>query len=237
MNSRLRQLSKLLTYVLGRKPDEFGLVLDDEGFISIRNLIKAVSEEKDWAFVRMSHIQEILLQEPDPGFEISGNRIRSVDRKHVPELSPLSSPPKLLYVCVRQNSHAHVLDKGILPSVHPRVILSSDKDMAIRMGRRRDAKPVLLTVLTKKCIEEGVLFYQAGETLFTADCIPLQCFTGPALSLEKEESKHQKNEPSLEKPKTPGSYFPEIKNEKPEYKKRGRKKELPWKKDRKRFSQ
>lgn len=235
MNNRLRQLSKFLSYALGRKPDEFGLVLDTEGFIPVRNLIKAISEEKDWAFVRMSHIQEILLQESHPSFEIAGKRIRSVDRKHVPQFSLLSNPPKLLYVCVRQKSYLHVLEKGILPSVHPQVILSSDKDMAIRIGRRRDAKPVLLTVLTRKCIEQGVNFFQAGETLFTAGGIPFQCFTGPAPSLEKEAAKYQTDEASTQKPRTSGSFFLEIKDEKPSYQKnRGRKKEIPWKKGRKR---
>ena len=42
-----KQLAKFLNYVLGRRPDEFGLVTDKEGFVKIKDLIKATSEEEE----------------------------------------------------------------------------------------------------------------------------------------------------------------------------------------------
>ena len=173
----LRQLSKLLSYILGRRPYEFGLVLDENGFVSIQMLLKAIGEEKDWKFIRETHFHELLLQEPNPPIELAGSRIRAVDRSRLPMHTISPDPPKLLYVCVRQKAHAHVLEKGISPSAYPRVVLSSDRDMALRMGRRMDPKPILLSIICNKCREQGVLFYQAGGSLVTAGHIPPKCFT------------------------------------------------------------
>jgi putative RNA 2'-phosphotransferase len=231
----LRQLSKLLSYILGRRPYEFGLVLDENGFVSIPMLLKAICEEKDWKFIREAHFHELLLREPEPPIEIAGSRIRAVDRSQLPLHTTSLDPPKLLYVCVRKKAHAHVLDKGISASAYPRVVLSSDRDMALRMGRRIDSKPVLLSVFCNQCREQGVLFYQAGGTLLTAKHIPPKCFIGPALVLEREP-KEQAPDPCPQHPKTPGSFTLELQNEKPVSQKvKGRKKEIVWKKNRKRL--
>jgi putative RNA 2'-phosphotransferase len=135
-HNTIRQFSKYLSYVLGRRPYEFGLVPDENGFVSIQMLMKAIGEEKDWKFIREAHFHELLLREPEPPIELEGRRIRSVDRSHLPIPEISRDPPKLLYVCIRQKAHAHVLEKGISPTAYPRVVLSSDRDMALRMGKR-----------------------------------------------------------------------------------------------------
>jgi putative RNA 2'-phosphotransferase len=234
-HNTLRQFSKYLSYVLGRRPYEFGLVLDENGFVSMQMLMKAIGEEKDWKFIREAHFHELLLLEPDPAIEIAGNRIRSVDRSHllIPSISP--DLPKLLYVCVRQKAHAHILEKGILPSAYSQVVLSSDRDMALRMGMRNDAKAVLLSVYCSKCREQCVVFHQAGGSLFTAGHIPPGCFTGPALVLEREPGDRM-TDPFPQHPKSPGTFILELQKENPTASKvKGRKKEIPWKKDRKRL--
>ena len=62
------QLLKLMTYVLERHPDEFGLVPDDDGFVRMKDLIKAITEEVGWGFVRQSHINEVLITFRDHPF-------------------------------------------------------------------------------------------------------------------------------------------------------------------------
>ena len=151
-----RQLSKFLSYVLGRKPDEFGLVLDPDGFVPVRTLLKAITEEKEWGFVREYHLHEILQEEKSPSIEIAANRIRATDRSLIPIHAESSRPPKLLYVCIRKKAYSPVLEKGIFPSVHSQVVLAADKNLALRLGKRRDPDPVLLTVLSYRCMEQGV---------------------------------------------------------------------------------
>ena len=55
------KLAKFLHYVLGRHPDEFGLVPDADGWVKIKELLNALSEESGWGYVRTSHLNEIML--------------------------------------------------------------------------------------------------------------------------------------------------------------------------------
>jgi putative RNA 2'-phosphotransferase len=234
-HNTLRQFSKLLSYILGRRPFEFGLVLDENGFVPIQILLKAINEEKEWKHIRAAHFHELLLREPEPLVELSGNRIRSADRNHLPKHTVSTDLPKMLYVCVRQKAHAHVLEKGISPSAYSRVVLSSDREMALRIGRRNDVKAVLLSVYCDKCKEQGILFYHVGGALFTAEHIPPRSFTGPALTLGCEP-KVQGPDPVAQQPKKPGTFILELQKEKPLFSKvKGRKKEILWKKNRKRL--
>ena len=72
-----RRLEKFIVYVLGRRPDEFGLVPEAEGWVKLKDLLKAINEENGWRHVRRSHIDEIVLTQPAPEIEINDNRVRA----------------------------------------------------------------------------------------------------------------------------------------------------------------
>jgi len=233
-----KQLAKLISYMLGRRPDEFGLVPDANGFVKIKELLKAIGEEEGLRYVRRFHINEILVTLPDPPIEISANLVRAKSREHLPERIPVTAPPKLLYTCVRQKAYPFVLNKGIFPLGRGHVIFSSEKKMAEKIGKRIDHTPVLLIVQTQKAGNNGVVFFQAGDLLFLAETIPFGCFTGPPLPKEKPELK-KAEAPKKEKPKSlPGTFLMDLTEEKDRKKrsKRERKrKEIGWKKERKKM--
>ena len=201
-----QSLAKLITYILGRRPDEFGLVTDTEGFVKIKELLKAVTEEEGWKYVRRSHLDEIQYSLSEPPFEISGKQIRARHRDQLARPHQFSKLPKLLFTSVRKRAYRSVLDKGIFPTGYYRVVLSSSRDLAERIGRRSDRDPVLLSVHVQKSIENGVRFYQSGESLFIAESIPAGCFTGPPLPKEKIETKKPDIAPEISQPKMAGSY-------------------------------
>ena len=205
-----KRLAKLLDYILGRRPDEFGLVTDSDGYIKIKELLKALSEEEGLSYVRRAHLNEILLTMPDPSFEISDNSIRAKHRGHLPAHAYAPNPPKLLYHCVRQKAYPHVTTKGLHPTGYSRVILSSNLDLAQRMGRRIDRSAILLTVQVQSCLDKGVVFFKAGEALFLADFIPPNCFSGPPLPKEKPVAA-KADVPQKPEPRKPaGSFFIDL---------------------------
>ena len=233
-----KQLAKFIFYMLGRRPDEFGLVPDIDGFVKIKELLKAICEEKGLRYVRRFHIDEILITLPDPPIEISDNLVRAKSREHLQERIPASNPPKLLYTCIRRKAHPFVMDKGIFSLGRGHVILSSEKELAEKMGRRIDQTPVLLTVQTQKSGNNGVVFFQAGDLLFIANTIPVGCFTGPPLPKEKPEPKKEDTS-KKEKPKSlPGTFLMDLTDEKDRNKRskhERRRKEIAWKKHRKKM--
>ena len=207
----LEQLAKIISYILGRNPAEFGLVPDSDGFVKIKEFLKALSEEEGLKYVRASNINEILITLPNPPVEIMGNHIRAKHRNETPGYIPAQNLPKLLYTCVRRKAYPSVLENGIRPMGFSHVILSSEPDMAERMGKRRDPMPVQLVVQTEISLDKGITFYEAGETLYLAESILPECFTGPPLPKQKEPAAKSDvfDEPALDR--MPGSFMLKLK--------------------------
>jgi putative RNA 2'-phosphotransferase len=205
-----KKLAKFMEYVLCRRPDEFGLVLDADGFVKIKEFLKAVAEEEGFRYVRRAHLDEILLTVPDHAFEISDNLIRSKFRDRLPQRGYATNPPKLLYTCVRRKAYPHVHEKGIRPTGYSQVILSASRGMAERIGRRVDHSAVLLTIQVQNSADQGVVFFQAGGNIFLADFIPAQCFTGPPLPKDKPVIKQPEAPEARQEQRPAGGYFIDL---------------------------
>ena len=234
----LKKLANLILYILEREPDEFGLVPDNEGYVKIKSLLRAVNEEEGFKYVRHFHIDDILTSLPDFQIEIKDSLIRAKNINNLPERLMAVNPPKLLYTCVRKKAYAFVLENGINPVEGEKVVLSSTGEMAERIGKRFDQSPVLLTVHVRKAIDGGVAIYTSGELFFSGH-LPPSCFTGPPLPKQKEEPKPADKQMKFAPKTMPGSYILNI--EPDEEKKRRtqlqrKKKEVNWKKERKRSS-
>ncbi len=234
----LKQISKFISYILERHPEEFGLVPDENGYIKIKTLLLALNEEEGFKFVRRRHIDNILSLIPDSQLEIKNDLIRSKYRDNLPKQTVSAKPPKLLYVCVRKKAYSYVLEKGISPVGNNMVVLSPLKEMAERIGKRFDQSPVLLTVNVQKALETEVIFYDYGE-LYISGIIPAGCFTGPPLPKQKEEPEHAEKQIEYFQQPIAGSYFLNLEIEEDKQKRmklKRKKKEIDWKKERKRMS-
>jgi putative RNA 2'-phosphotransferase len=234
-----KQLEKLMSYILGRRPDEFGLVLNDQGFVRMKDLLKAISEEPGWGYVRKSHIDEVLMTSSEKSFVLENDNIKAVCRDD--SLAPGTEvvPPKLLYHCVRRRAYPVVCQQGIIPLGPPRVYLATTKELALRMGKRRDPAPVLLTVQAQRAFEAGVRFLKQGRLIYITDNVPVGYVTGPPLPKEKKEeaSKLVKTLPMPEG--LPGSFTFEVERsrvlQQQQLRRKGLKKEIVWKKDARRL--
>jgi len=231
-----RQLEKLVSYILGRRPDEFGLVLDEEGYIFLRDLVRAISEEPGWGYVRKSHINEILMTSREPPFVIENEKIRAVNRDDALRFREDILVPGLLYHCVRRKAYPVVCRQGILPLGQSRVFLATTQDLACRMGKRREPAPILLNVQARKASEAGVRFLRHGEFIYVTDHIPVGYFTGPPLPEErKKEASVSKREPVAVPKGLPGSFTLDVKRsqslQRQALKRKGLKKEVAWKRD------
>jgi len=230
-----KELAKILAYVLGRRPDEFGLVPDRSGYVKVKELLKALGEEGEFRFVRRSHLEEVCLTLTKPPIEIEDNLIRARDRSELTVPLVADNLPKLLYTCIRRKAYPYVSEKGVMKSEGD-VVLSADRAMAMRIGKRIDQSPVILTVQVQKSLQKRVRYFSGGGELYTAAFIPAGCFTGPPLPKEKPDLIPPPDMVPAA-PKRPGSYTIDIQEDgsfdSSASNNRG-KKEPPWKKKRKR---
>ncbi|MBU1171078.1 MAG: RNA 2'-phosphotransferase [Proteobacteria bacterium] len=212
--SRSREkLNSFLGYILGRSPYEFGLVPDDNGFVKIKDLLKAIREEDGFRHVTSSSLDELMVTVKNPLLDIQGDLIRARDRDQLPLPSLEQGIPKLLFIGIRTRAHGHVMNKGLAPNEDQAyVILCSDRDLAERIGKRRDPEPVIITVNTHKAEDLGVLFLFAGQHIYLARSIPIGCFSGPPLSSTDDDRSKPKKNKAIDKrvAPTPGSFFPDI---------------------------
>ena len=205
-NQSLKKLSRFIATMLGRSPDEFGLIPDRQGFVPVKELLKALTEEEGWRHVRQSHLNEILLSLTAPDFEIMDRQIRATDRSKLPPITRPVDLPKLMYTCVRRKAHSFVLEKGLSAGSGNRIILSTDISMAERIGRRKDRHPVTVTVRVEDCVARGVGFDRCGTILYQADFIPPGCLSAPPLPKEKRPADKEKAKPRSTAPTEAGTF-------------------------------
>ncbi len=165
--------------MLGYRPDEFGLVPEQDGGVAFKELLQAIHEEAGWGYVRRSHIQEVLLGEDRRLFHVEGERIRTEQRHWKLDLDePCPALPPVLFTAVRTRAHAVVMAQGLRVPRGRLVVLSPEPEMALRIGRRRDPRPVLLEIDGRKALASGHRFFEFGD-LFVTFHVPARFITGP----------------------------------------------------------
>ena len=222
-----------MVYVLGHHPDEFGLVPDLDGFIKIKELLWAIHEEEGWRYVRQSHIREVLLSKERVLFEADENRIKTRERRWELDLKkPCYDLPKILYYPIRQRAHPHILEKGVTAISGENLILTSTREMALRIGLRRDQKPVIIEVSVDQARKSSIDFFNFGD-LFLVERIPLNAILGPPLSkeLQKPKTKEIKEEPPPVPDFQPGTFILDATRDPAPWRKDKGKKQKGWKEE------
>jgi len=222
-----------MVYILGHRPDEFGLVPDIDGFIKIKELLWAMNEEEGWRFVRQGHIREVLLSKERILFEADENRIKTREIRWELDLEkPCRDLPKLMFHPIRQRAHPHVMEKGLTAGLEENLLLTTTREMALRIGLRRDQKPVILEISVEQAGRSSIDFFNFGD-LFLAEKIPLNAILGPPISKEfqKVKTKEMKEEPQPVYDFQPGTFILDVNRDPAPWRKDKGKKQKGWKED------
>ena len=219
-----------MSYMLGTRPDEFGLVPNTNGYVPIKEVLKAIREEPGSGYVRESHVREVLLHDTDAVFEMSGKKIRTRNRTFAPvdKERHCDPPSKILFKGVKRKAYPVILKAGLLRGSQEHLVLTSDKDLAIRIARRSEQNPIMLEIRAGAAHENGIAFYPFGESLYLADEIPAQFISGPPLPKERQP----KEEPQRRGTETTTGSFILTPERDPDMKRRARaKKRIGWKEE------
>jgi putative RNA 2'-phosphotransferase len=169
----LKALSKLISLILRHEPERFGVVLDPEGYTSIEDLLVAVRSVRP--ATPLEDIAAVVATvEPDKQrFTIIGDSIRANYghslRERVAQVE--AAPPPVLYHGTSARAVEAILEHGLRPMNRQYVHLTTDRELARRVGGRRGS-PVLLRVDAARASAEGVKFYKANVTFWLVDALP-----------------------------------------------------------------
>ena len=205
----LKRLEKILFAMLGRQPDAFGIVLDKGGWVSIKELHQALMKESGVSHITQRGLTQFFSLYRPEKFEWQENYVRVKLELQSPDLTIYkeATPPELLYVSIRPKAHAHVIARGLQTSKNKKwIVLSTEKEMALRIGRRRDKDPVIAEVMALKSNKAGVVFRRAGKVLYLVEGLDPQWMNIPPLPPVREKDKHR--EPKSSKAKPGGKKIP-----------------------------
>ena len=184
-------LEKLLRYVLGCRPDEFGLQPDENGFVPLKALLAALHDEDGWRGVREGQIMMLVNQ---PGnlspFEALGQDIRlKPELASLPPEAPAAAEmPKVLYLPLKPAAWPVIFERGLFPKPGEAVArLWADKDLALKVGRRLASNPVLVTVQAGPARKAGADFKPYSELLWLTAEVPARFLAGPPVPSKEEE--------------------------------------------------
>lgn len=168
------KLSKELSYALRHAPWEYGLELDEEGWVSVEQLLDCLHQTEQWKDVQEADLHRVIETSEKKRHELRDGKIRayyghSVSVKIHKEPA---QPPEVLYHGTARKWVSAILQQGLQPKNRQYVHLSQDVETALAVGRRRDHQPCILVVDAKKAWEDGIVFYLGNETVWLADAIP-----------------------------------------------------------------
>jgi putative RNA 2'-phosphotransferase len=167
---RLIRLSKLLSLILRHQPEQFGIILDPEGYADLREVLLAVQTQvPDATETDLRHIVTTI-ETDKQRFSIDDGDIRAnyghslADRiQHQPV-----APPAILWHGTTEAALRDITTQGILPMKRQYVHLTTDERLAIRIGSRHGAARTI-RIDAARAHAEGILFYRANDTFWLAD--------------------------------------------------------------------
>ncbi|MCU7937554.1 MAG: RNA 2'-phosphotransferase [Candidatus Thiodiazotropha sp. (ex Dulcina madagascariensis)] len=176
MTASKNKISKFLSFVLRHKPEAIGLVLDEQGWAYIDELINKANQSGEVAALDRSLIQQVVDTNDKKRFVISEDRqrIRAAQGHSIDvdlQLKP-ATPPEFLYHGTATRFLDSILKEGLKPQQRQYVHLSKDIETATAVGQRY-GKPVILKVKALFMYEQGFTFYLSVNGVWLTERVPI----------------------------------------------------------------
>ena len=169
-------LSKEISYALRHAPHEYGLCLDEQGWVSVEVLVSILKKQEKFNTLSVDDIEKMIYQSEKKRHQMLDGKIRalyghSLNEKVVKE--PVK-PPNTLYHGTARKFVENILTVGLISKDRQYVHLSEDVSTATVVGKRRDGNPVVLRINAEQAWADGIKFYHGNEDIWLADNIPIE---------------------------------------------------------------
>jgi len=240
IKSQHKTVARTLAFIGWHSPSAFGLFWNSDGTMPWKEFYWALQEDPELRFVRAATLRELTLLGIELPFSLDGNLLRLNPGYDIPLYSPAREVPDRLYFGIRPKNLVYVQEIGLRASSRPFLPLSSDRELALRLARRREDNPLVIEVLASRAREAGITILAAGERLYLAENVPREYLILPLVRQEIRE--RAQRTPAIKKPAappSPGSFTvqphhilpPGHAGEKPPKGKEARKGKGGWKKE------
>ena len=169
------RVSKFLSLILRHKPETIGLLLDENGWADVEELLSK-SAAHDLLFSE-EELKEVVLTNDKQRFAFNedGTKIRASQGHSIDvELNlEAKTPPAILY----HGTVARFLEKiktdGLKKMSRQHVHLSKDKETAEKVGERR-GEAIILSIDSAAMSHDGFSFFLSQNGVWLTDSVPVK---------------------------------------------------------------
>lgn len=168
------KLGKTISYILRHHPEKYHVVLDEEGWVEIDLLLKAISSQ--FKGVKLDDILRIMEHSDKKRYQIKDHKIRAYYGHSFRNLikKEKSQPPQYLYHGTSHKFIDSIKEKGLSPMKRQYVHYSTNKETAYMVGSRRDHQPIILVIDALKAYQDGIDFYASNDDVWLSKPLPPQ---------------------------------------------------------------
>ena len=165
--------SKFLSLVLRHQPELIGLTLDENGWVSVEELLKQIQTKGYHLSSRQ--LKELVDANDKKRFVFSedGQWIRAAQGHSITvDLQlKLATPPTQLFHGTAERNVTNIQKEGLKKGKRHHVHLSADVETARAVGTRY-GKPVVFVVDAAAMQQEGFVFYLSENGVWLTDAVP-----------------------------------------------------------------
>jgi len=167
MDKKVSKAGKYMSLLLRHAPEQENLVMDKNGYVLTKQLIKALD-------ISMQDLEDIVNENNKQRFSFSSDRqkIRANQGHSVDvdvELTE-TKPPQTLYHGTATKFLESIYDKGIVKGQRNHVHLSKDVETATNVGSRHGT-PYILEIDAEQMYNDGISFYLSVNGVWLTDFI------------------------------------------------------------------
>ncbi|MEM6792144.1 MAG: RNA 2'-phosphotransferase [Myxococcota bacterium] len=176
------RLSKVMSHALRHAPAEYGLRLDEAGWVALADLLVGLQRRgKRWRGLTTEDLLRVVATCPKGRYERDGARIRARYGHSVEDHQerPSAVPPARLFHGTKPEALPSIREHGLLPMGRRHVHLAGDPEMAREVGQRHAGAPELLIVNASAAVRAGVTFHRGNDTVWLSSAIAAEFIAFP----------------------------------------------------------
>ena len=175
----LNQVSKYMSYILRHKPEDAGITLDEHGWASSSELVKAL--KKKYPGFGPTHLKFIVETDEKQRYSFGDGvkKIRANQGHSIPvdlELKAVT-PPKYLYHGTARKYEESIERSGLKPKSRQYVHLSADIDTARTVGLRHakdESQLVIYRIPALDMYQNGYEFFLSENGVWLTKEVPVR---------------------------------------------------------------